>query len=137
MAKKDNSEIQTKFIELRAKGFSYDRISQELHTAKQTLINWGYQYETEISNLRQLELESLQEQFLFTHGQRIQLLGEMFKRLNAELETRDLKDVPTDKLLSMFLKCLDFLKSESPDLVFRQRGAFDDMDFASPKKWVG
>ena len=36
-----DQETKEKFVELRAKGLSFDRIAQELHVSKQSLINLG------------------------------------------------------------------------------------------------
>jgi transcriptional regulator len=117
-------ETKTKFIELRAKGHSYDRISKELNTSKQTLIDWSKEFETEIADLKRTELESLHETVLLIQRQQVEMLIEFLKKVNAELVTRDLKNVPTDKLLIMFLKCLSVL-NESPEPIARQRVALE------------
>ena len=52
-------EIKTGFVELRAKGWSYDRIAQELKVSKQTLIIWSKELACEIANLKAIELETL------------------------------------------------------------------------------
>lgn len=117
-------ETKGKFVELRAKGHSYDRIAKELNTSKQTLIDWSKEFETEIADLKRIELESLHETVLLIQRQQIDLLAEFFKKVNAELETRDLKDVPTDKLFLMFLKCLSVL-NESPEPIARQQVALE------------
>jgi len=36
-----DQQTKEKFIELRAKGLSFDKISRELRISKQTLINWS------------------------------------------------------------------------------------------------
>ena len=51
-------ETKEKFIELRAKGWSFDKIAKELGKAKQTLINWSKELEDEIDNLKALERRS-------------------------------------------------------------------------------
>ncbi|MGE5445006.1 MAG: helix-turn-helix domain-containing protein [Ignavibacteriales bacterium] len=117
-------ETKAKFVELRAKGHSYDRISKELNTSKQTLIDWSKEFETEIADLKRIELESLHETVLIIQRQQIELLVEFLKKVNTELETGDLKDVSTDKLLLMFLKCLSVL-NESPEPLARQRVALE------------
>ncbi len=48
---KDN-ETKNKFIELRAKGFSFAKISKELKTSKQTLVTWSKDLTLEIKNLK-------------------------------------------------------------------------------------
>jgi Homeodomain-like domain-containing protein len=117
-------ETKAKFVELRAKGHSYDRIAKELNTSKQTLIDWSKEFDTEIADLKRTELESLHETVLLIQRQQVELLVEFLRKVNAELVTRDLKDVPADKLFLMFLKCLSVL-NESPEPLARQRVALE------------
>jgi transposase len=50
MEGKSMEDLETKmvFVELRAKGYSYYRISKEMDISKQTLINWGKELAREI-----------------------------------------------------------------------------------------
>lgn len=106
--------LQTKerFIELRAKGWSYDKIAKELGKAKQTLIDWGKELEDEIANLKALELEALYEKYYLLKESRIETFGELVKKLKDEVMSRDLSEVPTDKLLELLLKYENQLKDE-------------------------
>ena len=100
---KDN-ETKQQFIELRAKGRSFDKISNELNVSKQTLINWQSEFVEEIGNLRAMELEALYEQFYLQKRDRIERLGKLLDRLHNEIENRDLKEMETDKLIDLYLK---------------------------------
>ena len=62
---KDN-ETKDKFIEMRAKGLSYDKISKQLKVAKSTLISWSKEFELEIKNFRNIEPEALNEKFMLS-----------------------------------------------------------------------
>ena len=106
--------LQTKerFIELRAKGWSYDKIAKELGKAKQTLIDWGKELEDEIANLKALELEALYEKYYLLKESRIETFGELVKKLKDEVMSRDLSELPTDKLLELLLKYENQLKDE-------------------------
>lgn len=106
--------LQTKerFIELRAKGWSYDKIAKELGKAKQTLIDWGKELEDEIANLKALELEALYEKYYLLKENRIETFGELVKKLKDEVMSRDFSEVPTDKLLELLLKYENQLKDE-------------------------
>ena len=44
---KTTEEIE-KFIELRAQGFSFDKIAEEIGTSKPTLLKWSSQYGREL-----------------------------------------------------------------------------------------
>lgn len=118
---KDN-ETRQKFIELRAKGVSFNRIAKELNIAKSTLIAWSKKHLIEIDNLKAVELESLQEQFFMTKKARIELLGRQVERMKIELENRDFSDVPTDKLLDALNKTLIQLKNDETEITFKGEG---------------
>ncbi|WP_100400614.1 hypothetical protein [Bacillus sp. FJAT-44742] len=124
---KDNNTRQ-RFIEMRAKGKSFNNISKELRVAKSTLIEWSKTYLTEIENLKAIELEALQEQFYLTKAARIKLLGQQIERIKEELVNRNYSDVPTDKLLEIFSKTLNQLKHEQIEVSFKgESNAVDDL----------
>ncbi|MBT2601832.1 hypothetical protein ABWK46_13160 [Peribacillus frigoritolerans] len=50
MTKVTKLDQKAQFIELRAKEVPYEKIAQELEVSKPTLIKWGRELETEISN---------------------------------------------------------------------------------------
>jgi hypothetical protein len=105
-------EEKERFIELRAKGWSFDKIAKELGKAKQTLINWSKELEDEIANLKALELEALYEKHYLLKENRIETFGVLLRKLKDEVMSRDLSDVPTDKLLDLLLKYENQLKDE-------------------------
>ncbi len=105
-------QTKEKFIELRAKGWSYDKIAKELGKAKQTLIDWGKELQDEIANLKAIELEALYEKYYLLKESRIETFGELVKKLKDEVMSRDLSEVPTDKLLELLLKYENQLRSE-------------------------
>ena len=105
-------ETKRRFIELRAKGYSFDKIAKELGKAKQTLIDWSKDLQEEIANRKALELEALYEGYYLLKEARVRKFGEIIGKLNKELEKRDLSDLPTDKLLGLYLKYSDKVKEE-------------------------
>lgn len=115
-----DQEIKLRFIDLRAQGMSYDKIARELEVSKQTLIKWSKECETKIANLKAIEMESLQERYNLTKSKRIEFLGIKLAAVQTELENRDLKDVPTDKLFDLFLKYTNAVKKEEVSTVFQQ-----------------
>lgn len=105
-------EIKEKFIELRAKSWSFDKIAKELGKAKQTLIDWSKELQDEIANRKALELEALYEKYFLLRESRLQTFGAMLTKIKKEIERRDLSDVPTDKLLELLLKYNSQIKEE-------------------------
>lgn len=79
------------FIELRAKGYSYQKIAEQLSVSKPTLIDWSKDDQTskDIHNQRTLYLDELQEQYTMTKRHRITVFGEVLNRAKTELDKRD------------------------------------------------
>jgi transposase-like protein len=113
--------LQTKerFIELRAKGWSFDKIARELGKAKQTLIDWSKELQEEIANRKALELEALYESYYLLKENRLQTFGGMLTKIKEEIESRDLSDVPTDKLLELLLKYSNQVKDEIVEPIYK------------------
>jgi len=105
-------ETKERFIELRAKGWSFDKIAKETGKAKQTLIDWSKELQDEIANRKALELEAIYERYYLMRENRLQTFGVMLTKIKAEVERRDLSDVPTDKLLELLLKYNSQVKDE-------------------------
>ena len=125
---KDQS-VQEKFVELRARGWSFDRIAKELKVSKQTLINWSRELTVEIRNLRQIEHEVLLEQFALTREGRIQFLGDLVKKLREELAARSLATVSTERLVDLTLKVGEEWQGVIPELTLGiEEDPFDNLN---------
>jgi IS30 family transposase len=112
-------QTKQKFIQLRAQGYSFDKIAKELGKAKQTLIDWSKELQEEVANQRALELEALYEEYKLHRVSRLQGFGTMLSKIRAEVERRDLSDIPTDKLLELFLKYSNQAKEEIIEPTFK------------------
>ena len=112
-------ETKERFIELRAKGWSFDKIAKELGKAKQTLIDWSKELQDEIANRKALELEALYESYYLMRENRLQTFGAMLTKIKEEVERRDLSDVPTDKLLELLLKYNSQVKEEIVEPIYK------------------
>lgn len=111
----EDTDKQKKFIELRAKNWSFQKISNEIKVSKTTLIQWSKEFDYEISNMHNLEMEALYEEHQATRKQRIEYLGRLQDKILTELEKRDLSTVKTDKLLDMLLKTSTKLETLQPE----------------------
>ncbi|MBN1362844.1 MAG: transposase [Sedimentisphaerales bacterium] len=105
-------EQKCRFIELRAKGYSFARIARVLKVSKGTLTAWNAELEAEVAKVRAMELEALQEEFFLLKEGRIRLIGEQLKAIQTEIGRRDLSKVNTDKLLELQLRYFSELKGE-------------------------
>jgi len=130
-----DQETKNRFIELRAKGLSFDKISKELKVSKQTLIDWSRDLQEEITNLKAIELEALQEKYFLTKEKRIELFGERLKAIAEELDKRDLKDVSTEKLIELLLRYHRTLIDEFTPLELTKKEELGYSDFTEKKTW--
>jgi IS30 family transposase len=105
-------KTKEKFIDLRAQGYSYDKIAKQLNKAKQTLIEWNKDLQGVIAERRAYELEALYEAYKITKEGRLRNLGETLNRLRDEIARRDLSEVPTEKLLDLLIKYSTQVKDE-------------------------
>lgn len=105
-------EQKSRFIHLRAKGYSYARIAKELKVSTSTLTNWNQELQEEVSQARAMELEALQEEYFVLKEGRIRLLGEQLKAIQKEIGGRDLSKVSTEKLMDFQLRYIGELKAE-------------------------
>jgi len=106
------------FVELRARGYSFSKIADELSISKPTLIGWSQEEQTnkDIQNQRTLAIDELQEKYIMTKRHRIAVFGEVLNRAKAELDGRDLSTLSTDKLIALVIKLSDTLKQDETEL---------------------
>ena len=107
-----DTDKKRSILECRAKGYSFTRIARETGVAKQTAIDVCKENEEVIATLNAMELEELYEEQAITSKERITAHANLLSRIRAEIENRDLADVPTDKLIDLYLKTSSALKEE-------------------------
>ncbi len=96
----DEKTVQ-RFIELRSQGQTYARLMTELNVSKPTLIAWSRKYQFQIQNLKAIELEALADKWLEPVSARLNALGGQLRKVEAELATREVKDLSTAQLYSL------------------------------------
>jgi transposase len=133
----DKLEVQDKFVELRAKGNSYDKIAKMLGVSKSTLLSWSKELSMEIDNERSVALDAIYEKHKLAKQHQMEMLGMQLCKVREELEKRDLSDVSTDKLVAMQLKLLDAINSSDVSITFR--GETDDwaISLTREETWNG
>ncbi len=133
-----DQETKEKFIELRGgQGLSYDKISAKLKVSKQTLITWAREYQHDIANLKQIQLDAIREKYRLTKEKQIELLGAGLKKVREEMESRSLKDIPTEKLFYLLLKFNQAVRDEPAAPVFMGKASFFKVDSDIPEQWNG
>jgi len=110
-----------KFIELYQKGHSLTDISKMLDVHFNTVLKWSKENSLELANIKNLKLQELQEKYFISKVKRLGAFGELFSKINKELSNRDLKKVPTDKLLLIFAKYVSIAKDEESQINFGEQ----------------
>ncbi|MEI7733637.1 MAG: hypothetical protein WCO56_28995 [Verrucomicrobiota bacterium] len=93
-----DQENIARFILMRSQGMSFNNIVVQLGISKPTLIKWSRQYQFEIQNLRATETEAMAERIFGQRHQRWEALARQLKRLEEEIEKRDLEEIPASRL---------------------------------------
>jgi type II secretory pathway component PulK len=89
---------------------------------KATLVNWAKEFEEEINNLKALELEALYEKHYLLKEHRLKSLGSLLKKAETELEKRDFKEIPTDKLIDVYVKLSGIAQEQVTEPSFKSSG---------------
>ena len=100
-----NIEQQARFIELRGKGRSFQKIAEEIGVSKPTLIKWNGELLEQVKEAQYMEFENLVEQYGLFRKRRFEIyckaLNSALKEFEERAEKGELKEVPTDKLLNL------------------------------------
>ena len=126
MSKKEKHFAE--FVELRKSGHSFNAISQQLDVSKQSLINWSktesVKEEIEIERLSRIQDE------LNKMGQhqeaKIIFYCSLSKAIVKEIETRDLSQLPIDRLITLLFKTEERIESLSQGTLFSDKEPFAD-----------
>lgn len=112
------TEERLKVIERRAKGESIAKIAKALKMGKDKVVTILRESREEVAALEALELDAFYEAEKLTIKERIRRLSRLSQRLLDEVESRDLTDVPTEKLIDLYLKSSSALDAAivEPDL---------------------
>ena len=111
-----------KFVELRAKGYSYDKIAEETGTSKPTLLKWSTDYSRQLKEAEHFEMNSLLSQYGVLRQSRVEafssMLGSALQELKKRAEEKDYSEVPTDKLLRIALELERRVEREAEEKKF-------------------
>jgi len=98
-------EEQEKFIQLRAQGMSFDKISKELNVSKPVLLKWNGEFLDRIKEAQFYELENIVEKYSLMRAKRFEvhskLLNSALKELQERAENNNLKTLSTEKLFQL------------------------------------
>ena len=81
-------EEKEKFIQLRAQGLSFDKISEELNVSKNTLLSWSGEFFEEVKEAQFLEYEKLLNEYKVHRTKRFEQNCKLLNAIYEELEKR-------------------------------------------------
>ena len=113
-----DTDTKTRFVELRAKGMSYNAIARQLKISKSTCSDWNRQFSKEISDTQSENLEVLYKEYGMAKEARIERLGKTLLKIDKAIEEADFRGVSPDRLLELKLKYLDRLNQEYEEPAF-------------------
>lgn len=128
-------KIKQEFLELRARGMSFAKISERISVSKPTLIEWSKELEIEVSNLKAIEMEALYEEHRLNKEARIKRLSQQLNKLETELENRTLVDIPTSKLFDLYSNILKTIKEETGAMIFKKESSSFEIDLTTISSW--
>ena len=111
-------DLQNKenFIQLRAQGLSFDKISAEMGISKPTLIKWNQEFSKEVANLVYFNSEKLIEQYKLLKIQKIEALASTLSRILEEISKRNFENVGIKDLISIAFTIENKLKESISDI---------------------
>ncbi len=113
---KTNDEVE-RFIELRARGLSFDKIATETGTSKPTLLKWARDYQKELEQAQFFEVQNMLAQFEVMRRNRVEVIAETLHLALTELQARaqagNFADMTTDKLVNTCLTLENRLERET------------------------
>jgi hypothetical protein len=98
-----SNETKLKFIEMRARGLSFDKIAAELDVAASTLYRWESIMSAEIDARTRAERERIIAEFNLAENERLQRYCSLYQRVSAQVDKDYLQIVPTHHLLRMMM----------------------------------
>jgi hypothetical protein len=96
-------ETKLKFIEMRAKGVSIDKIAAALNVAPRTLHRWKQKMLDEIATKALDNREQIIEKFNLAEGERLERYCTVYKRVSEQVAADCIDIIPTHQLLKMML----------------------------------
>ena len=103
------------FITLRAKGYSFEKISHEIGVSKPVLLKWERENKEQIEQERSFEVQAILEKHNLMRLSRIEAFSSLLESVLIELKKRgeSLSTLSTEKLLSLGLSLEQRLSQET------------------------
>jgi transposase len=115
------TNIKEQFIQLRAEGWSYDKIALEINVSKSTQIEWAKELKKELYTAEYNKATELMEQSHLNRAAALKKAAEQLDRVVKAIEAKDLNQENLKTLLAMQEK----LEHEMTDMVYSTKKSLD------------
>jgi len=105
-------EKHLEFIRLAATGMSLRKIGSAIRVSHGTLVGWNRKYAGRISEMCSGEMDQLLEELAEARTQRVAKIARQIRRVEEELQERDLSKISTGTLMRLDLAYRDQLRAE-------------------------
>ena len=107
-----------KFIEMRAQGISFSKISKGINVSKPILIEWNREFEKEIAHRQFLAAEELLERYDLMRMARLERFTTLLNSALSELKKRNLELLSSKELLDLIRYLEARLSEESSKISY-------------------
>lgn len=103
------------FITLRARGYSFEKISQQIGVSKPILLKWERDNREQIEHERSFEVQAILSKHNLMRLSRIEAFSSLLEAVLSELKKREesLSSLSTEKLLTLGLSLEQRLSGET------------------------
>lgn len=90
---------KNQFVELRAKGYSFDKISKKLNISKSTLIEWSKDMSMELANAKAMFQDMYVQKFVDLEKKKAEKYFKIYERLLDQILEKDVSKEPLHKII--------------------------------------
>lgn len=94
-------DIKEEVVKLRAMDYSFDKIATTLDISKPKVMQICTDFSSEIDSAKNEQIDTITDNLSYTTQERSKLYRELIAKIHAEILSRDIKQVSTERLFTM------------------------------------
>jgi transposase len=96
-----SQELKDRFVQMRAAGATFEKISAALDVSKPTLVKWWHAYKKIIAGIEYVNAQALLEKYRLNRQAQLEEIVEELARIKAEIRLRDVSKINISILLEL------------------------------------
>lgn len=136
---KQKEQTEERVLSLYAEGQTIEDIASALSIAPQSVVDTLENKKEFAQTRRSLKLEKVLKEKRLTSEARAEAIGSLLNKMFEEIQRRDLSDIPTDKLLSLYIKAqTDLTKQVEQVTIYSEKVAREEEEkrVSPPSGWL-